>query len=129
MKKAILIVDDEQIILWSMQMELESELGDEFIYETAQNGIEAIEVIEKLSQEGTGIILIVSDWVMPGMSGDEFLTKVHSKHPEIRTLLISGQAEEEKIKNILNQGIINMYLEKPWDHEVLIENCRKLIGL
>lgn len=74
---AILCVDDEPIILISLVQELKNKLGREFIFETAQDAIEALEVIDDLVSKGTKVVLIVSDWLMPITNGDEFLIQVH----------------------------------------------------
>ena len=42
-------------------------------------------------------IIIVSDWLMPGMKGDEFLIQVHQKFPHIVKVLLTGQADSEAI--------------------------------
>lgn len=74
---AILCVDDEPIILISLVQELKRKLGHQFIFETAQDATEALEVIDDLVSKGTKIVLIVSDWLMPITNGDEFLIQVH----------------------------------------------------
>lgn len=41
----------------------------------AQSGQEALEIIEEYASEGYEILLVISDYVMPGMQGDELLKK------------------------------------------------------
>jgi len=49
----------------------------------------------------TTVDLIITDHVMPGMSGAEFVTKLREFAPEIPVLVISGMAEaEEEYKNL-----------------------------
>ena len=79
-KQAVLCVDDEAIILISLIQELKNAFGDTFVYEKALNANEAFEVIDVLVNEGIEIILIVSDWLMPGMKGDEFSGNCKKKH-------------------------------------------------
>lgn len=71
-KKAILCVDDEKIILDSLKEQIENRMGAGYIYETAENAEEGLEVIEELIEEGAEVLIIVSDWLMPGIKGDEF---------------------------------------------------------
>ena len=66
-KKAILCVDDEAIILLSVKQELQSHFRERFIYETALSAKEALVIIDELSAEGIVFILVISDWLMPGM--------------------------------------------------------------
>ena len=75
-KKAIVCVDDEAIIVLSLKQELQNRLGDEYIYESAMSAEEALQVIEELSGDDVCVILVISDWLMPGIKGDEFLLRL-----------------------------------------------------
>jgi len=68
--KAILCVDDEILILLSLLRELKSFFGETFVYERATNANQAFKVIDELALEGIKLILIISDWLMPGIKGD-----------------------------------------------------------
>lgn len=124
-KKAILCVDDEKLILLSLVRELRSSFGDEYIYEKATDAQQAYEVIEELAHEGIKLILIISDWLMPGIKGDEFLETVKAEHPDIKAVMITGQADEEVINRLLGNGCITDVIEKPWDPGRLVEAVRK----
>jgi CheY-like chemotaxis protein len=67
-KNIILCVDDEKMILSSLKAQLKEKFGSEFIYETSENAADALELIDELRKESTGILVIVSDWMMPGIS-------------------------------------------------------------
>jgi CheY-like chemotaxis protein len=60
-KVAILCVDDEAIILNSLVRQLQTAFDDTYLYETAENADEALEIIEELQSEGTALLVIVSD--------------------------------------------------------------------
>lgn len=60
-KLAILCVDDEAIILNSLLRQLQSAFDDTYLYETAENAEEALELIEELNEESTDLLVIVSD--------------------------------------------------------------------
>ena len=76
-KEAILCVDDEALMLLSLKTSLSRNLGENFIYETAINVEQAWEIIEDFHKDGIELILIISDWLMPGIKGDQFLIDVH----------------------------------------------------
>lgn len=124
-RKAILCVDDEKLILMSLIRELHNSFGDEFIYEKATNAYQAYEVIDDLAREGIKLILIISDWLMPGIKGDEFLETVRKSHPEIKAVMITGQADETVIEKLLESGCVSDVIEKPWNPERLIEAVKK----
>lgn len=120
MKKAILCVDDENIILDSLKSQLKRRLGNDYSYETAINADEAFEIIEELYEEGVRVIVIVSDWLMPGIKGDEFLVKVHETYPNMINILLTGRAELEAIENAQKNAKLYACIEKPWKEEELI---------
>ncbi len=120
-KKAILCVDDERMILISLRDQITQHFGDRYIYEFAENTDEALEVMEELQSEGIKILLIISDWLMPDMKGDEFLIKVHHQFPGIVTVLLTGQASEKAIERAQKYANLHRCLPKPWDQKTLIE--------
>jgi DNA-binding NtrC family response regulator len=77
-------------------------------------------VIDELYSEGIQLLVIVSDWLMPGVKGDEFLIAVHKRYPEIRAILLTGQAEEIAIARARNQANLFAYLRKPWTETELV---------
>ena len=79
---AILCVDDEEIVLRSLQRELNEMLGQEYIIETAEGGDDALELFQELCEEGYDVPVVISDHIMPGMKGDELLQRIHSLSPK-----------------------------------------------
>lgn len=118
-KKAIVCVDDEVIILESLGEQIENIFGDEFIYESAENAEEGMEVIDELYTEQIDVLIIVSDWLMPGKKGDEFLIEVHKKYPKIVTVLLTGQADKSAIENAVKNAELYAIINKPWTAEEL----------
>ena len=78
---AILCVDDEDILLFALEDELRAAFGKRFVYETATGAEQGLAMIERLAKEGIRTVLVISDWMMPGIKGDEFLTLVSDKYP------------------------------------------------
>jgi response regulator RpfG family c-di-GMP phosphodiesterase len=112
----IVCVDDEKTILNSLQMELMDELGDQYLIETAESGIEALEIIEELLAEGIELPLVISDQIMPSMKGDELLTQVHAITPKTLTILLTGQADAEAVGRAVNSANLYRYIHKPWEY-------------
>jgi DNA-binding NtrC family response regulator len=127
MKDAILCVDDEAIVLVSLKQELRSRFKDEFTYETARSAGEALELIADLTQDGIQVRAILSDWLMPGIKGDEFLRVVHRKHPEIKSVIVTGHNDLEKLADLDTIGLVAV-LQKPWKNEDLIDAVEKCVG-
>ena len=119
MNKAIVCVDDESIILDSLGEQIENLFGNDYIYEFAENADDGMEVLEELTNEGVSVLVIVSDWLMPGKKGDEFLIEVHKKFPNIVTVMLTGQADELAIENAKRNANLFACLHKPWTAEQL----------
>lgn len=121
-KPVILCVDDEMVVLNSLKIQLKKEFGDDFLYEIAENADEAMEIIDEIGEaEESVILVIVSDWLMPGIKGDEFLIGVHKKYPKIVKIILTGQADELAIERVKKQANLHHCLYKPWDGKELIE--------
>mgnify|MGYP003403541549 FL=1 len=117
----ILCVDDEVVVLDSLKTQLKSAFQDRYLYEFAESADEALEVIDELHEDGTPVIVIVSDWLMPGLKGDEFLTQVHQKYPEVVKILLTGQADESAIERAKQDANLHRCLTKPWTKRELID--------
>jgi serine phosphatase RsbU (regulator of sigma subunit) len=120
MKKFIVLcVDDEQIILNSLKAQISSVLAPILVAEIAESGSEGLEVIDELLQEGETVAVIISDYLMPGMKGDEFLIKAHQKLPNAKKILLTGQANIDGITNAVNHADLYRYIAKPWEAQDL----------
>lgn len=120
-KKLILCLDDEKIILDSLRMQLKNELPDDYIFEFSQDGEDGLSIIDEYYEEGIGVVVIVSDWLMPGMRGDEFLVRVHQKYPSIVKVMLTGQADEAAIERAYKEANLFKLLRKPWEKEELVK--------
>lgn len=120
-KPYILCVDDDKSILMSLKAQLNHYLGDQFQFEFAECAEEGWEVIDDLMANGDRIAVIISDWIMPRIKGDEFLISVHEKYPDIVKLMLTGHAEEDAIVRATKQANLAACLNKPWDIEELID--------
>ncbi|MFZ5353681.1 MAG: response regulator [Bacillota bacterium] len=120
-QKAILCVDDEKIILDSLKSQIKRHFGSDYKCEIASDADEAIEVIEELKEEGVKIVIIVSDWLMPGIKGDEFLIRVHQKYPGIVKLMLTGQADPNAVNNARIHANLYHCINKPWKEEELLQ--------
>jgi DNA-binding NtrC family response regulator len=128
LSQAILIVDDEAIILIALRRELRTELGPSYRYEIASDAAEGLAVFGELAADGVKVVLVVSDWLMPGMRGDEFLMRVHTLYPDVKTVMVSGQTDEDQLDKLKAAGALDVFMRKPWDIARLVAECRRLLA-
>ncbi len=127
-RPAILVVDDEAIVALSLKRELLDEFGGRFLIETALNADEAIAVVDELVGDGVKVILIISDWLMPGMKGDEFLAVTKDKYPETHCIIVSGQADPAAIERARDRVVLDAFIKKPWIRQHLLDVVRNSVG-
>lgn len=118
-KPIILCVDDEPTVLDSLKIELKSSMGRAYSIEVANSGDEAVEIVEELLEDGYELAVVISDFIMPGMKGDEFLKAVHERSPKTVKIMLTGQAEIGGITRAINTANLYRYVSKPWDSEDL----------
>jgi PAS domain S-box-containing protein len=122
--ETILLVEDEKQLRMLTRQLLE-EQGYNVI--EAQNGVEALEYIERYSGP---IDLVLSDVVMPKMGGRELAAKVGRLRPQIRFLYMSGYtgwgSSSESEKAFLAPAA--NFLEKPFSAKTLHTKIREVLN-
>jgi CheY-like chemotaxis protein len=122
-KPVILCVDDEPDILNSLKMQLKNEFKNDYFYELAESGDEALDILKDF-QEEVQVIVVISDWLMPGIKGDELLIKVHQKYPKIIKVMLTGQADAAALQRAVEEADLYCCLYKPWKSQELIETIK-----
>lgn len=122
----ILCVDDEKIILTSLQEQLRNNLAGVTI-EIAESGEEGLEVLQDLVDADIPVPVVVSDQLMPGMRGEEFLEKAHNLLPNALNVLLTGQATADSVGTAVNRANLYRYIGKPWTEDDLILTVREAI--
>lgn len=127
MKQAIICVDDEDIILEALKDQLGPFFENQYLIETSTTAEEALEIYEELVENKYEVPVVISDYLMPGMRGDEFLIKVHEKNPHTLKILLTGHANIDGITNAINKANLYRYIPKPWDRDDLILTVREAV--
>ncbi len=106
-KRRVLIVDDEENVCNALRRSLRRE-GYELHF-----GHEPREGLELLGQ--FPFDLVISDHLMPNMTGLEFLKLVRDRYPDTVRMMLTGHADMQTAIDAINQGQIYRFLSKPWD--------------
>lgn len=125
LNQVILCVDDDEIILNSLEMLLKEHLGDDYLYEFAENADDAMEILDELKTDGYQTLLVISDWLMPGLKGDNLLIKIHKKFPEVVKVMLTGQADSQAIERSRQEANLFACLSKPWETSELINTIKR----
>jgi len=105
MKKRILFVDDEPLVLDALRRVLRP-LNAEWDMAFVESGQKALELMDQLPFD-----VIIADMRMPGMNGAELLAEVWKRSPRTVRLILSGHADPDLIMECV--GTAHQYLSKP----------------
>ncbi|MBL9188456.1 MAG: HDOD domain-containing protein [Opitutaceae bacterium] len=117
MKKRILFVDDEPLVLQGLQRMLRP-MRDEWEMQFADSGTKALELMAVAPCD-----VVISDMRMPGMNGAELLGRVMQLYPRTVRLILSGHADKELILKCV--GSTHQFLSKPCDPEAIRATVRR----
>ena len=111
----ILVVDDEPdmepLVLQRMRRHIRS---GRYSFVFAQNGVEALEVLNKDSD----IDMVVSDINMPRMDGLTLLSQIAQLNPDLRAVIVSAYGDMKNIRTAMNRGAFD-FVTKPLDFDDL----------
>lgn len=124
----ILCVDDDTTILSTLDTLLSKKLGSNVAIETAESGQEALKIHDELQEEGRTISVIISDFIMPAMRGDQLLVHMHEKSPKTIKILLTGQSDLEGVKRSINEAELYRFLEKPFDNTDFILTIKSALA-
>jgi CheY-like chemotaxis protein len=119
---SILLVDDQRDIVRLLHSTLQT-LGHELDIIDAPSGEEAL-----LEASRRKIDLLVSDYLLPGISGVELMRKIQARHPELKVIFISGMTERRARKEMLNAGAVATF-DKPIPLADFLDAVERSLGL
>ena len=114
-KPIILCVDDEKFVLDSLKTELKDSLSDDYVIETSDGAADALDLFEELVHSNHEVAVVIADYIMPGMNGDELLKEIHDRYPKTLKIMLTGQATTDAVGNAVNYAKLYRYIAKPWD--------------
>jgi response regulator RpfG family c-di-GMP phosphodiesterase len=110
---AVLIVDDEDMVITSIRAFLQLETEYRITGLTVPE--EAVKFLET-----NPVDVVVSDYLMPKMTGLQLLAKAKDLQPEAARVLLTGHADKQSAIHAINDVGLFQYLEKPWDNSQLL---------
>jgi signal transduction histidine kinase/DNA-binding response OmpR family regulator len=116
----IMVVEDDEFIR-NLATKILSRIG--YNVSTFESGTQALKYLQasKLLPD-----LIITDVVMPGISGIEFASKISEEYPSIKVILMSGYSEDV----IQKHGVINTghpFLQKPFSNIELADMVKRTL--
>ena len=113
----ILVVDDDDAI----RSTLYDLFSDEHVCHAAETAEQALTYLTVESYD-----VVLTDFLMPGLSGLELMGHLRQRQPETPVILISGVSNQERAKDLIEMGAFD-YLVKPFRLEAVEESVRRAV--
>ena len=115
----ILVVDDEEIVLVALRETLRRE---GYQVDTTVDALQALDLVRKEQYA-----VIITDQMMPLLSGLEFLGQVKQIQPDATRILITAVLSLSTVIDAINKGEIYRFIVKPWLREELLATIRNAV--
>ena len=115
--KAILIIDDEFIILESLKIQISRILPSDILLEAALSGEESIQLIDEFKQNEKDLVLVISDFHLDDSKGTDVLRHAVQHFPQVQKVILTGQADAQLIQEFTDEHGLDAIISKPWDFD------------
>lgn len=120
-------MDDSTEVLQALRRQLRGSLEDVRI-ELAPDATRALARLAALQPSPDDAVVIVSDWLMPGIRGEELIHTVTDQWGRIPTIVLSGHIDPETRARLIAVPAVARVLPKPWEADTLVELVRALLS-
>ena len=128
LKYAVVCVDDDPYILQMLGFQLGKIIDEKCtLLEYFTDPNEALKGISGLIDERIDIIFIIVDYQMPKMTGAQIVRSIKEKYPDLNCVMLSGQANQISVDELITDKLLVNFISKPWDEEVLFNAIRPMI--
>lgn len=107
----ILLVDDDKNVLRALQRVFRQENYTILVAENAQKALDILAV--------ENCQLMISDYMMPGITGAELLRRVKDLYPDVIRIMLTGHADTTAVMGAINDGAVYKFILKPWNDDDL----------
>ena len=115
-QNAVICIDDDPMILQVLGFQMEKFLNhSDTIIELYTEPAKALRDIKEFVFGDVEILFVIVDYQMPHISGARFIRALKETHPAIPCLMLSGQANSSQIEALERDGLLEAFLQKPWE--------------
>lgn len=117
----VLIIDDEVIIAEGLQKKMDWKKLECEVCAVATDGLEGKRLVDELNPD-----IIISDIVMPGLSGLELSRHIYSNYPSMVTIILTAYDDFNYAQKAIKYGV-KEYILKPIDKNEIIRAVKKAV--
>lgn len=126
-KAAILCIDDDEMVTSALRTLLTNNFKEIQMIDIAQSADEAMEVLDEFEEDGVELKVVIVDYIMPNIRGDELLVKIHKRLPRTKKIMLTGQSDISGVKRAINDADLYRFIEKPWHNQDLLMTIKNAI--
>jgi DNA-binding NtrC family response regulator len=123
-QKHILVVDDEQNLLYTIEFIL---AAANYKVTTTVDGRDALDKILIAKDNHSPFDLLITDLRMPGLTGFQLLEELNRSKVNIPVFVITGHGNKDLVVELMRKGCAE-YLDKPFDDEEFVERVGSLFA-
>ena len=120
-RKMILCIDDNAEVLKSLRFQLRQSLVKDIRIILAEGSEDALKTLEVLNLSRSDMLLIVSDWLMPNINGEDLIKMIEQRWGPIMTIVLSGHITSEAKARLSDLDQVISVMNKPWSGEALAQ--------
>ncbi|MEY4603439.1 MAG: hypothetical protein RIT43_731 [Bacteroidota bacterium] len=125
---AIICIDDDEAVLNALSVQMQQMINTQkVVLEFFLDPHVALSSIPKIIEMKIKIIFVLTDYQMPGMTGVQFMKQLKADYPEIRFIMLSGQADDSLVEELLKDHTLDYFISKPWTFSDLLEKIKLLV--
>lgn len=109
-KPLICIIDDDESTLKALDRLLRSDFSTQLFSDAAT----ALKFIESSNPD-----IVLTDYMMPDMTGLEFLKLVRKTKPSSVRVVLSGLSETSDLATAISTGLVHRFIMKPWENDLM----------
>jgi c-di-GMP phosphodiesterase len=119
-KYAVFCVDDDPMITTILGFQLRKMIDSQHTIVEVSNNPEEVELhFQNFTSLGVEIVLLIVDYQMPNINGADLIRKLKLSYPELTCIMLSGQANNEDVFQLLEEKMLSNFVKKPWDESSL----------
>jgi thioredoxin reductase (NADPH) len=114
-RPVIVTVDDDPSVSRAVARDLRRRYGERNRIVRAESGTDALDALRQMKLRGEEVAVILADYRMPAMNGNEFLEQAMDVYPFARRVLLTAYQDTGAAIDAINRVDLDHYLLKPWD--------------
>ena len=128
LKYAVICIDDDPFVLQMIGFQLNKIINKDTTFLDFFTDPKLVSGnLNELIKNKIEIIAILVDYQMPKLNGSELIREIIQVYPDIKFIMLSGQANDIIVDELVNENVLHEFITKPWEEEELFQVIKPLL--